>query len=57
MEAIMDGFFPFVYKREKKKEWEPEPLYVELIPPPPMEEKKDKEEKDDIDRGVTIIQL
>lgn len=56
----MDGFFPFVYKREKKKEWEPEPLYVELIPPPPMEEKKDKEdkeEKDDIDRGVTIIQL
>lgn len=51
----MDGFFPFVYKREIKKEWEPESLYIELIPPP-VEEKK-KEEKDDIERGVFIIQL
>jgi hypothetical protein len=31
----MDDFFPFIHERKKKKEWEPEPLYVELIPPPP----------------------
>lgn len=52
----MDGFFPFVYKREIKKEWEPEPLYIELIPPPPAREEK-KEDKDDIERGIVIIQL
>jgi hypothetical protein len=54
-EVNMDDFFPFVYKREKKKEFEPEPLYIELYPPPPKRE--EKKEEDDSDPGVIIIQL
>jgi hypothetical protein len=52
----MDKFFPYTYKREVKKEWQPEPLYIELFPPPIVEEEK-KEEKDDIDRGFVVIRL
>jgi hypothetical protein len=50
----MVSFFPFIYENEKKKEWEPEYLYVELIPPP-QEEKQ--EEKQEDDSKVIIIQL
>jgi hypothetical protein len=53
-EVLMDDFFPFVHKREKKKEFEPEPLYIELYPPPP---KRDEEEKEDSNPTVIIIQL
>lgn len=50
----MSEFFPFIHKIEKKKkDQEPQPLYVELIPPPPQ--KRDVEE--DETPGVIIIQL
>jgi hypothetical protein len=53
----MDLFFPFIYEPEqdKKKEFEPEPLYIELYPPPlkKVEEESDKED----DHGIIIIQL
>lgn len=51
----MDDFFPFVYEPEKKKEFEPEPLYIELYPPPPP--KHEEEEKEDSNSIVIIIQL
>ncbi len=41
----MDIFDPlYDPKIQQKKEWEPEPLYIELGPPPPVEKKKDEEE-------------
>jgi len=50
----MDGFFPFIHKIEKKKkDWEPEPLYIELEPPPPPKQKDDEEET----QRVIIIEL
>jgi hypothetical protein len=51
----MDVFFPFIHKIEKKKEFEPEPLYVELYPPPPQQ--KEKEETDETGSTIIIIQL
>jgi hypothetical protein len=48
----MDLFFPFIHKI-KKKELEPEPLYVELYPPPPLY--KEEEEKEE--SKVIIIEL
>jgi hypothetical protein len=52
----MDVFFPFIHKIEKKKkEFEPEPLYVELYPPPPVQ--KEKEETDETGSTVIIIEL
>lgn len=48
----MIDFFPFIH--EKKKENEPIPLYIELIPPiPEVKEEKDDDNTD----GVIIIQL
>jgi len=47
----MDFFFPFIYHIEKKKELEPEPLYIELYPPPPPPSKKEDDYK------VIIIEL
>jgi len=54
LEAIMSEFFPFIHKIEKKKEQEPQPLYVELIPPPPPQKKRDDEEEQP---RVVIIEL
>lgn len=47
----MDSFFPFIHEI-KKKEWEPEPLFLELIPPP-KEKKEDKSE----DKSIVIIDI
>lgn len=44
----MDQFFPL----KKKKEFEPEPLYIELIEPPYYPPKEEKEEE-----KVVIIEL
>jgi hypothetical protein len=49
----MNGFFPFIYEKSKKKEWEPESLQIELIPPPPKKE----QEKDEDSSPIIIIQL
>lgn len=50
----MDIFFPFIHEKEKKKEDELQPLYVELYPPPPeYQEKKNDEETP----RVIIIEL
>ena len=54
MEAVMTDFFPFMYE-PKQKEFEPLPLYVELIEPPP-EYKEPLSESDNYD-GIIIIQL
>ena len=49
----MDTFVPFIHKPEKKKEVEPQPLYIELYPPPPEPlPKEDPEES-----RVIIIEL
>ena len=48
----MDNFFPFIHKIEKKKQWEPEPMYVEIYPPPPPPKKEEIEPETEI-----IIQL
>lgn len=50
----MRGFFPFIYEPEKKKEFEPEHLYIELEPPP-LEKKEEVKEEDN--PTVIIIQL
>lgn len=53
-EVIMDAFNPFLYDpRTKKKELEPEPLYIELIPPPQKEEKLIEQEAE----RVVIIEI
>lgn len=52
----MSEYFPFIHEEKKKKEWEPEPLYIELYPPPPPP-KREEEEKEDTNPGVIIIQL
>ncbi len=50
----MRPFYPFVHEQErKKKEWEPQPLHVELYPPPP--EKREEEEKEE--QRVIIIEI
>ena len=50
----MDPFYPFIHERErKKKDNEPQPLYVELYPPPP--EKREEEEKEE--SRVIIIEI
>ena len=49
----MDDFFPFIYQIEKKKENEPQPLYIELIPPPQQSE----DEIEDDEPRVIIIEL
>lgn len=36
----MDDFFPFIHKI-KKKEYEPQPLYIEVIPPPLQSENEE----------------
>lgn len=55
----MTDFFTFLYEPVKKKEFEPEPLYIELYPPPieKIEEKETETDKEDDNRGVIIIQL
>ena len=55
----MTDFFPFIYQPTKKKEFEPEPLYIELYPPPieKIEEKETETDKEDDNGGVIIIQL
>jgi len=52
----MNPFYPFIYnpKEKKKEKFEPEPLYIELIPTQP--EKKDTP-KDDERPGVVIIEI
>jgi hypothetical protein len=57
MEARMNTSYPFIHKNEqKKKEFEPIPLYVELVPPQeiPLEKKEDQEDKEE---RVIIIQI
>lgn len=51
----MNAFIPFIHKHEpKKKEMEPLPLYIEMVPPPAkIPEKK----KDDEERGVVVIEI
>lgn len=50
----MDNFFPFVFEKlKKKKELEPQPLYVELNPPPPEPPKEEESEES----RVVIIEL
>jgi len=53
-EVIMDIFFPFIYKKEKKKEEELQPLYIELEPPPPNYKQDNDEEEPS---RVIIIEL
>lgn len=48
----MDVFYPFIHQ-EKKKVFEPEPLYIELGPPPPSERQPEKEEE----KRIVIIEL
>lgn len=50
----MDVFDPFLYdpKIQKKEEFEPEPLYIELGPPPPPT--KEEKEQDDAPRIIII---
>lgn len=51
--------FPFLYEK-KQKELPPQqlPLYQELeMPPPPGPQAPHPEPKDDVDRGIIIIQL
>jgi len=50
----MDNFFPFIHEKQKKEQ-EPQPLYIELVPPPPQPPKKNDDE--DETPGVIIIQL
>jgi hypothetical protein len=53
----MNTSYPFIHKNEqKKKEFEPIPLYVELVPPQeiPLEKKEDQEDKEE---RVIIIQI
>jgi hypothetical protein len=51
----MDIFFPFIHDpKTKKKEFEPEPLYIEVGPPPQKERKPDDEEQEE---RVVIIEL
>lgn len=59
MEVAMTDFFPFLYEPVKKKEFEPEPLYIELYPPPieKIEEKETETDKENDNPGVVIIQL
>jgi hypothetical protein len=41
----MNDFYPFIHKKERKKEeFEPLPLYIELVPPQekPVEEQEEK---------------
>ena len=50
----MDPFVPYIHKPERKKEIEPQPLYVELYPPmekPPQEDEKEEESR------VVVIEL
>lgn len=50
----MDTFFPFIFEKpKKKKEFEPQPLYVELNPPPPERKKEEESEES----HVVIIDL
>lgn len=53
-EVTMNNFPPFIHKKFKKKEFEPEPLYVEIYPPPQERLEKSEEEKEE---RVIIIQL
>jgi hypothetical protein len=53
-EVTMDKFFPFIHKKIKKQEFEPEPLYVEIYPPPQEKREKNEEEKEE---RIIIIQL
>lgn len=48
----MNDFYPFIYKKEQKKEFEQEPLYIELYPPPPKKDESEEEVS-----KVIIIQL
>jgi hypothetical protein len=52
----MDAFYPFIHeKKDKKKEqFEPVPLYIELVPPGP-EKKDDSSGKEE--PGVIVIEL
>jgi len=50
----MDTFYPFIKKEDrKKKDIEPQPLYVELYPPPPPQKKEEAEEE----QRVIIIEI
>jgi hypothetical protein len=48
----MNTFYPFIHER-KKKNIEPMPLYIELIPP--QEKLPDEEEKEE--KRIIIIEL
>jgi len=50
----MDEFFPFIHQPKRKKENEPQPLYVELYPPMPEKHQENKEEETE---RVIIIEL
>lgn len=49
--------YPFLYEK-KQKDLPPQlPLYQELEMPPPEPQAPHSEPKDDVDRGIIIIQL
>ncbi len=50
----MDSFFPFIYEQQKKKQIEPEQLYIE-IEPPRIEQREEKEETEP--SYIVIIEL
>jgi hypothetical protein len=54
-EAIMDDFFPFIHKHEKKKDLELEPLYIEIMPP--LTEREHEDAKKEEESKIIIIQL
>lgn len=45
--------YPFIFEINKKKEFEPEPLYIEKELPPLLP----KEEKEEIETNIIVIQL
>lgn len=48
----MNDFIPFIHEK-KKKEWEPEPMYIDLTIPLLEEIEKDEEQSN----NIIIIQL
>ncbi len=51
----ISDYFVYDPKINKKNEFEPEPLYIELGPPPQIEEASEKEDSKEI--GIIIIDI
>lgn len=52
----MDYALLIIEKASKKKEWQPEHLYIETYIPTPSKEKNESEKESDSD-GIIIIQM